>query len=324
MPYFRYFKAEMREVFDLVKKEHGEEGEVPQRGIVGLDDVDPNDFGVAVCTVDGQRFSLGKAHTPRPLADTVKPLLYALALKDVGRNELHRWVGLEPTAADPFGFGLLPPRHEEVAESQEDRGHRLEELKDAIENEGYTMSETQRPPHPTPFNPFTDAGALTLCSTIGRAQLKKEQRLFHDSGSRFQHIISHLTAWGGGNKVGFDNPVFLGMKSNRLETLAVSHYIKGMGCYPKKADPTDICNFFFQTESIEMTAADLAVVAGTIANVGVCPTTSMRCLDRTVVRQVLSLMYNCGLNRGTGKWQFQVGIPATAGRSGYVMVRLSG
>ena len=41
--------------------------------------------------------------------ETVKPLLYALAMEDSGIDEVHRYVGIEPTSSDPTGFDLLQP-----------------------------------------------------------------------------------------------------------------------------------------------------------------------------------------------------------------------
>ncbi len=52
--------------------------------------VGPQDaFAVAVCTVDGQRLRIGTPGKSVPLMGTVKPLLYAIALKDCGKTATH-------------------------------------------------------------------------------------------------------------------------------------------------------------------------------------------------------------------------------------------
>lgn len=49
-----------------------------------------DDFTVSVCTVDGQQLTYGTPSRPIPVMETVKPLLYALALKGIGRSEVHK------------------------------------------------------------------------------------------------------------------------------------------------------------------------------------------------------------------------------------------
>ena len=58
---------------------------------------DPDAFGLSVCSLDGQRLSLGEAHDPFCLQSVVKPLNYALALALSGENQVHRHVGREPS-----------------------------------------------------------------------------------------------------------------------------------------------------------------------------------------------------------------------------------
>ena len=54
-------------------------------------------FGISVCTVDGQVFTIGDAHVDFPIQSCVKPLMYAMAIEDLGRERVHRHVGCEPS-----------------------------------------------------------------------------------------------------------------------------------------------------------------------------------------------------------------------------------
>ena len=300
---FKGLCHDVKDIIELVKEDR--DGEVSRYSKMVQSDVDADAFGVAICTCDGQIATFGDATSPVPLLDAVKPLLYGLALKDVGAATVHQYVGTEPTAADPHSFSLLKPSShgggddEEEAEAKAEDPHAPKELR--------------------PYNPFMDSGALAVCSLLGRAHLPEDSRLFHDKGSRFTHIISHLTQWAGGRKIGFNNPVFLALKKRALKTLALSHYIKGMNCYPERTSPEDNANLYLQAAAIEPRPLDLAVIAATIANRGVCPTTRIRCMSRDDVRWTLSLMYNAGVNQFTGKWNFSVGIPASCGPSGLLM-----
>lgn len=314
MPSFPDFCRDIREIYAEAIKERG--GEVPSH-LPELSAVDSERFGVAVCTVDGQQFSYGDADIKVPLMQTIKPLLYAMALKDVGNKQLHTWVGTEPTSFEPESFHLMP-----VATGHGGGG--ASGVANALWADGSVPTDDEDGnctlPHSMPYNPFMDSGALAVAATVGRSHQHADRRLFVDSGTRFTHVVNMLSEWAGGLRIGFCNPMFLALKQKALKVMALSHYMKGMSCYPTRTAPDDNAHVLFQAESVEMTCAELAVVASTIASMGVCPTSGKRVLDSSVIRSVLSLMYSCGMKRFGGTWNFNVGIPATSGSSGLLLV----
>jgi glutaminase len=176
------------------------------------------------------------------------------------------------------------------------------------------LLQSKAPGAQIPYNPFMTTGALSLTAILSK--------LFRhgDSGSRFDSILSLMRRLAGGGKVGFNNPVFLNLKQDGLNAMALSHYMKGMQCYPQGTDPTDVANFYFQCMSLEMNARQLSVVAASLAAMGRCPLTGEQVLRPGILKPLLSVMYSCGLNQYSGKWQFHVGIPATASGSGTLML----
>lgn len=59
--------------------------------------MNPNYWGVSVCTIDGQRFSIGDVNVPFTLQSCSKPLTYAIALHLLGADVVHKYVGQEPS-----------------------------------------------------------------------------------------------------------------------------------------------------------------------------------------------------------------------------------
>jgi glutaminase len=163
-----------------------------------------------------------------------------------------------------------------------------------------------------------------VSALVGKGHLPKEERLFVDSGERFDHIRNTIAKWAGAGKVGFNNPMFLALKRRALRAVALSHYLKGMQCYPERTSPDDNAYLYYQAMCMEMSVSQLAVIAGTLANTGVCPLTQEACLHPAVTKSTLSLLYSCGLNAYGGKWDFNIGVPATCGSSGCLMVVMPG
>ena len=59
--------------------------------------VDPEQLAIAVCTADGQRFSIGDSRVSFCLQSICKPINYLLALEEHGADTVHGYVGCEPS-----------------------------------------------------------------------------------------------------------------------------------------------------------------------------------------------------------------------------------
>lgn len=95
-----------------------------------LKKVDPDQFAISVCTVDGRKFSIGDFKSRFCMQSMVKPVLYALALEENGLSHVHKHIGREPS------------------------GKNFNEL--TLNDEGL------------PHNPMINAGAIMSCSMIKR------------------------------------------------------------------------------------------------------------------------------------------------------------
>jgi glutaminase len=101
IPDFATFTAELREMYlSLLADDRGAVADyIPQ-----LKQVDPDQFAIAICTVDGQRFAMGDSTTGFSIQSVSKPINYCLALEEHGSEVVHQHVGREPSG---LGFNEL-------------------------------------------------------------------------------------------------------------------------------------------------------------------------------------------------------------------------
>ena len=62
-----------------------------------LASADPSKWGVSVCTVDGQRFSIGDTTDPFTMQSTSNILTYSICLTHLGKEVVHKYQGKEPS-----------------------------------------------------------------------------------------------------------------------------------------------------------------------------------------------------------------------------------
>jgi glutaminase len=94
VPDFADFANSLKHIFsDVAKNEDGRVSEcIPQLALV-----DSNKWGMSLCTVDGQRLALGDSGEMFSIQSCCKPINYCLALEEHGEQEVHKFVGREPS-----------------------------------------------------------------------------------------------------------------------------------------------------------------------------------------------------------------------------------
>ena len=106
IPDFKQFEGEIREIFEETR---GFEGGKVADYIPQLGRVSPERYGVALCTIDGQRLALGDADERFCVQSTCKPINYCLALDEQAPEKVHSHVGREPSGR---GFNELALNHD--------------------------------------------------------------------------------------------------------------------------------------------------------------------------------------------------------------------
>ncbi|XP_052780097.1 glutaminase kidney isoform, mitochondrial-like isoform X1 [Mya arenaria] len=162
-----------------------------------------------------------------------------------------------------------------------------------------------------PHNPMINAGAIVT------AGLLKKGLVIAD---RFDYAMDQFKRLSGQEHIAFNNSVYLSERATADRNFALGYYMRENKCFPPEADLVETLEFYFQLCSVEITAESGAVIAATLANGGICPTTGDRVLDSDAVRNTLSLMHSCGMYDYSGQFAFKVGLPAKSGVAGGVML----
>ncbi|CAD6195319.1 unnamed protein product [Caenorhabditis auriculariae] len=166
-----------------------------------------------------------------------------------------------------------------------------------------------------PHNPMVNSGAIIITSLI-------KNKL--NMADRFDFVLQEYRKIAGNEYIGFDNATFLSERASADRNYALAYYMKENKCFPpeviKSESLTDELDFYFQLCSIEANCESLSVMAATLANGGVCPITNETCINPNPCRDVLSLMYSCGMYDASGQFSFSVGLPAKSGVSGAMIV----
>ncbi|XP_055686393.1 glutaminase liver isoform, mitochondrial isoform X2 [Lutzomyia longipalpis] len=135
IPDFQGFCKDIEEIYWRCKSNM--DGKVASY-IPQLARVNPDYWGVSICTIDGQRFGIGDVTIPFTLQSCSKPLTYAIALEKLGQETVHEYVGQEPS------------------------GRNFNEL----------VLDYNKKPH----NPMINAGAILVCSLL-KTLVKPEMTL---------------------------------------------------------------------------------------------------------------------------------------------------
>src|SRR5205823_5454151 len=85
------------------------------------------------------------------------------------------------------------------------------------------------------------------------------------------------------------------------------------------ADIETTLDLYFQQCSIMMNCRHLAVMAATLANKGINPVTGQRAVDAQYIKDILNVMYTCGMYDFAGEWAYKVGLPAKSGVGGGIL-----
>jgi glutaminase len=157
-----------------------------------------------------------------------------------------------------------------------------------------------------PFNPMVNSGAITVTALL---HARYGNRTFEYLLDRFSIIA--------GRQLTFDQAVYESERRTGHRNRAIAHLLLNFGQVHAEAEAA--LDVYFKQCSILVTCRDLAMMAATLSNMGRHPVSGRSAYSTTHVKDMLSIMFTCGMYDYSGQWAYRVGVPAKSGVSGGVI-----
>jgi glutaminase len=312
IPDFQEFRRIADSIYEEVEDDCG--GEQAQY-IPPLAQVDPDQFGVAIVTTDGQVYERGDCGVDFSIQSMCKPFNYCFAVEELGEEIVHEHVGNEPSGRS-FNDRDLMAR---FRSSSTDHEREVVEIPyNPMINAGAIMSAALVKSH-RPFNERLHHIRNEWAKLIGGAEAAADEEEAANCMPRFNREMARQE-----NFTGFNNFAlgYLLMATGKLPSIPREITVDTSGDddtdfdFIQEPAVADALKLYFSACSLEMNAHEMAMAAATLANGGVCPTTQVRALKQSTVRSCLSVTQMCGMYDGSGDFFFKIGLPAKSGVGG--------
>lgn len=157
-----------------------------------------------------------------------------------------------------------------------------------------------------PYNPMVNAGAIATTSLIkGSGATERLNRVL----DMYRRYI--------GRDVFVDISLFTSERSTGHRNRAMAHLMLNFGMIDQNIEES--LDLYFKQCSAMVNCRDLAVMAATLANKGINPLTEERAVESRYIKDILSVMYTCGMYNFAGEWAYKIGIPAKSGVCGGII-----
>ena len=156
-----------------------------------------------------------------------------------------------------------------------------------------------------------NAGAIAAAGLIAGKQPQTRQKRMMDMVSLYA-----------GEELAIDEPVYRSESETGHRNRAIGHMLRNFDILTEPPDP--VVDLYFKQCSVSVNCRNLGIMAATLANHGINPTTGRQAIRGEYVESVLSVMGSCGMYDYAGEWLYRVGMPAKSGVSGGVIAVLPG
>lgn len=201
------------------------------------------------------------------------------------------------SVSKPFVYGL----------ALEDHGRDFVLSKVGVEPSGDAFNSIVLDEHSNrPYNPMVNAGAIATAALVkGQEPAERMNRLLE--------LFRRYT----GRPIRLDVSVFVSERSTGDRNRAIAYLMRNFGMLEGNLD--EALDLYFQQCSLLVNCQDLALMAATLANDGVNPVSGERAISADYVKDLLSVMYTCGMYDFSGEWAYSIGMPAKSGVGGGII-----
>jgi glutaminase len=197
----------------------------------------------------------------------------------------------------PFAFQLALEEH--------GRDVTLEHV--GVEPSGDAFNSIELDPQTMrPLNPMINAGAIAMASLIKKTSPEAGVQAFVDK--------MQMAA---GRTLRIDEAVLTSESCTGNRNRAIAYLMLNCGIIDAAVDHA--LHQYFSQCSLLVNCHDLAMMAATLANMGTNPVTRERVFDFQYIKDVLTVMFTCGLYDHAGEWAYRVGLPAKSGVGGGII-----
>ena len=253
--------------------------------------VNDNLFGVVLVTTDGQVIEIGDTKNTFCVQSCSKPINYGIALEKLGSENVHNYVGKEPSGRN---FNELCLNEDGLPHNPLINSGAIMTTSLLFKN----LNTSER--FDKVFNYWKDLTCNTYLSFNNSIYLSEK-----DSADR-NYCLGYMMQ---------ENGSFTGLDKN------ISNSIK------REWNINDLkinLELYFQFCSIESNLLGMGLLASTLANGGIHPWSYKKIFKDETVKNILSVMSSCGMYDYSGEWNYEIGIPAKSGVSGLIYTVIPG
>lgn len=155
-------------------------------------------------------------------------------------------------------------------------------------------------------NPMVNAGAIATTSLAAGATTEARWRFLQEGLSRFA-----------GRDLAVHGEVLASAAATNARNQGIARLLQSYGRV--YCDPAEAVDLYTRQCALSVSARDLAIMGATLADGGVNPVTRERVVDAAVCHHTLAVMLTAGLYETSGRWLYDVGLPAKSGIGGGIV-----
>ncbi|MFC4713227.1 glutaminase A [Planococcus dechangensis] len=239
--------------------------------IPALGKVDPGKLGICMIDEDGNYYCAGDTDVEFTLQSISKALTFVALSHHYGLEFVLERVDVEPTGE---AFNSIVP------------------------------FEIHRPNKP--FNPFINAGAITISSLLPGQNAQKK---FAYLKGFLEELLGH--------PLEIDKEVYDSEWATSHRNRALAYYLKEAKFLELEVE--EALDIYISQCSIKVSVKDLALLGLILAYDGYNPITKVKHFSEEIAQVTKVLMVTCGMYNSSGNFAAHVGIPAKSGVSGGIM-----